>query len=104
MTALPRGAVMLDIAGTELEGEDRERLLHPMVGGVILFARNYVSPPQLDLLTQAIIELRSPPLLIAVDHEGGRIQRFRNGFSQLPAMRTLGELWDRSPFDAAEEA
>ena len=95
---------MLDIAGTELDREDRERLLHPMVGGVILLARNYVSPPQLDLLTEAILELRTPPLLIAVDHEGGRIQRFRHGFSELPAMRALGELWDRSPLDAAQEA
>src|SRR5436190_4688159 len=104
MTMLPRGPVMLDVAGTELNSEDRERILHPMVGGVILFARNYVSLAQLDLLTEAIGKLRDPPPLIAVDHEGGRVQRFREGFTGMPPMRRLGRLWDRAPLEAAAEA
>jgi beta-N-acetylhexosaminidase len=104
MTPLPRGPVMLDIAATELTAEDRERVLHPSVGGVILFTRNYATPAQLELLTGSILELRDPPLLIAVDHEGGRVQRFREGFTELPPMRTLGQLWDRDPPEAAREA
>jgi beta-N-acetylhexosaminidase len=104
MTPLPRGPVMLDIAGTELTAEDRERLLHPSVGGIILFARNYASPRQLGLLTGAILALRDPPLLIAVDHEGGRVQRFREGFSEIPPMRTLGQRWDYDAPGAADEA
>jgi beta-N-acetylhexosaminidase len=85
---------MLDIVGTELAADDRERLLHPLVGGVILFSRNFSSLGQLQELTAAIHRLRSPSLLIAVDHEGGRVQRFRQGFTAIPAMRELGRLWD----------
>jgi beta-N-acetylhexosaminidase len=102
--ALARGPVMLDVEGLELSGEDRARLLHPLVGGVILFARNYASPAQLAALTQAIHALRSPQLLIAVDHEGGRVQRFRDGFTAIPPMRTLGAHWDRDVAAAAGEA
>ena len=104
MTSLPRGPVMLDVAGIELTVEDRERLTHPSVGGVILFARNYASPRQLALLTGAILALRDPQLLIAVDHEGGRVQRFRDGFTELPPMRTLGQRWDHDALGAADEA
>lgn len=88
---------MLDVAGTELDADDRQRLQHPLVGGVILFARNYASPEQLDRLTAEIHALRNPPLIIAVDHEGGRVQRFRDGFTIIPAMRQLGHAWDANP-------
>jgi len=85
---------MLDVAGTRLTAEDRRRLLHPLVGGVILFSRNFESCGQLRQLTAEIHELRDPQLLIAVDHEGGRVQRFREGFTAIPPMRVLGKAWD----------
>ncbi|GAB1393290.1 beta-N-acetylhexosaminidase [Rhodocyclaceae bacterium] len=96
------GPLVIDVAGTELTEVERERLRHPLVGGVILFARNYREPQQLQALCQDIHALRSPPLLIAIDHEGGRVQRCREGFSRLPAMRQLGEWWDMSPNATAE--
>ncbi len=91
------GPIMLDIEGTQLAAVDRERLRHPLVGGVILFSRNYSSLRQLTELTAEIHSLRSSPLLIAVDHEGGRVQRFRENFTRLPAMRELGKIWDEHP-------
>ena len=91
------GPVMLDVVGKTLTAEDEARLRHPQVGGAILFARNYESPSQLCELTAAIRAVRSPPLLIAVDHEGGRVQRFREGFTKIPAMRELGKVWDEHP-------
>ncbi|HZV53930.1 MAG TPA: beta-N-acetylhexosaminidase [Rhodocyclaceae bacterium] len=94
------GPLMIDIAGTELSDLDRERLCHPLVGGIILFSRNYQSPEQLQALCAEIHALRQPPLLIAVDHEGGRVQRFRDGFTLLPAMRQLGEWWQKTPRSA----
>ncbi|NTV71752.1 MAG: beta-N-acetylhexosaminidase [Azonexaceae bacterium] len=97
MTHLPLGPLMIDIAGTELTNLDRQQLCHPLVGGIILFSRNYADPEQLSALTAAIHALRTPALLIAVDHEGGRVQRFRDGFTRLPAMATLGKLWDENP-------
>ena len=94
------GPVRLDIEGKELSEADRRRLCHPLTGGVILFSRNYESPSQLEELTGEIHRLRSPPLLIAVDHEGGRVQRFRDGFTRLPPMRALGAVWDEHPLRA----
>lgn len=94
------GPIMLDIEGTQLTVDDRRRLQHPLTGGVILFTRNYTSLRQLTELTEEIHSLRSPALLIAVDHEGGRIQRFRKGFTRLPAMRELGIIWDEHPVRA----
>jgi beta-N-acetylhexosaminidase len=96
--------VMLDIAGTSLASTDRDRIRHPSVGGVILFARNYESPAQLSRLTAQISALRDPAVVIAVDHEGGRVQRFREGFTPIPAMATLGVLWDADPGAASIEA
>lgn len=102
MSDLPLGPLMIDLAGTELTAGERERLAHPLVGGVILFSRNYSSPQQLRELTAAVKAVRNLP--IAVDHEGGRVQRFRDGFTRLPAMRSLGELWDRDQKAATEAA
>jgi beta-N-acetylhexosaminidase len=79
----------------ELGAVDRERLSHPAVGGVILFARNFSNREQLSRLCAEIHGLRAPPLLICADQEGGRVQRFREGFTRLPPMRRIGESWDR---------
>ncbi len=100
--ALPLGPLMIDLAGTELTALERQRLCHPLVGGLILFARNYASPQQLTRLTAEVHALRTPALLIAIDHEGGRVQRCRDGFTRLPPMRCLGTNWQASP-DAAKE-
>ncbi|CAM4057611.1 beta-N-acetylhexosaminidase [Bordetella muralis] len=100
-TLLPPGPVMVDVAGTTLTKAEKARLRHPLVGGVILFARNFESRKQLCELTRQIHGARHEPLMIAVDHEGGRVQRFReDGFTVLPAMRDLGVLWDRDPLTA----
>lgn len=98
------GPLMLDVAGTKLTDDDRRRLSHPLVGGVILFSRNYRDPAQLTALCEAIHGLKSAPLLIGVDHEGGRVQRFRDGFTRLPPMRAFGEVWDTHPQRARELA
>ena len=85
--------LIIDIAGTELSKQDRKRLKHPLVGGLILFARNWASREQLTALCHAIKKVRQD-LLICVDHEGGRVQRFKtDGFTHLPPMRALGQMW-----------
>lgn len=99
-----RGPVMLGVEGAALTPADRTRLAHPLVGGAILFTRNYVSRTQLTALTRDIHALRTPPLLIGVDHEGGRVQRFRDDFASVPPMRTLGVAYDRDRDAALREA
>jgi beta-N-acetylhexosaminidase len=101
---LPLGPAVIDVAGTALTDADRNRLRHPAAGGVILFSRNYENPEQLSLLTQEIEKLREPAPVICVDHEGGRVQRFRDGFSAIPPMRELGRLWDRDRTAARDTA
>ena len=96
--------LVIDIAGTALTDDDRRRLAHPLVGGLILFARNWQSRAQLSQLSADIKRLR-PDLLICVDHEGGRVQRFRtDGFTHLPPMRALGELWMQDAMRAQDAA
>lgn len=94
MNPISYGPLLIDVAGVVLTDEERTRLINPLVGGAILFSRNYVDPVQLKSLCSEIHALRSPRLLIAIDHEGGRVQRCREGFTRLPAMRRLGKWWD----------
>ncbi|WP_454731881.1 MULTISPECIES: beta-N-acetylhexosaminidase [Cupriavidus] len=98
------GPVVLDVKGKQLDAEDVRRISHPLTGGVILFARNFESRVQLQTLTQDIRAVRED-VLICIDHEGGRVQRARtDGFTHLPAMARLGELWDRDVLAATKAA
>lgn len=89
------GPIMTDVQGLVLTDEDRELLEHPAIGGVILFSRNFADDQQLHELIGSIGELRTPPLLIAVDQEGGRVQRFTDGFTRLPPLRWFGQQFNR---------
>jgi len=101
---MSHGPVMLDLAGTALTAQEREMLAHPAAGGVILFSRNYVSTEQITDLITDIHSLRSPSLLVAVDQEGGRVQRFKKGFIELPPAAWFGELYRSNPVRATSTA
>lgn len=85
---------MLDLRGTDIAPDEYELLRHPAAGGVILFSRNFESIAQLSALVRAIHEVREPHLLVAVDHEGGRVQRFHGDLTRLPACALLGKVYD----------
>ena len=96
--------LIIDVDGLTLTKQDRQRLKHPLVGGIILFARNWKNREQLTTLCDSIKQIRKD-LLICVDHEGGRVQRFRtDGFTHLPTMRTLGDLWMKDTMKATKAA
>ena len=98
------GPLMISLEGTALGQNERKWLASPVVGGVILFSRNFVDPEQLTALVAEVHSLRSPPLLVAVDQEGGRVQRFREPFTELPPMRALGHRYDVDPRAARSAA
>ncbi|WP_454904137.1 beta-N-acetylhexosaminidase [Variovorax gossypii] len=104
LAARPHAPLIIDVAATELNAADRRRLANPLVGGVIHFSRNWHDRAQMTALNAEIKAIR-PDLLICVDHEGGRVQRFRtDGFTRLPSMRALGELWMRDAMRATQAA
>ena len=102
------GPLIIDVQGFALTSREREMLSHPWVGGVIYFTRNFESKTQIRELSREIHSIRREvgraPLLICIDHEGGRVQRFRDGFTEIPAMSTLGQLWDSHQPDAQAKA
>ncbi len=98
------GPVMLDLDGCCLNDEDQRLLQYPLAGGIILFTRNFKSAEQLNELIKEIKTLRDPALLIAVDHEGGRVQRFKEPFTVIPALRVLGAKYDENPDIALQDA
>lgn len=102
--SLARGPVMVGVAGLTLTDDEKRQLSHPLVGGVILFRRNFNSIEQLRALCAEIHQLRTPALLIAADHEGGRVQRFISGFTRLPPMRRLGAVWQSDAAHARQLA
>jgi beta-N-acetylhexosaminidase len=103
-TPLALGPVIVDVVGLSLTEADVTRLQHPLVGGVILFARNFESKKQVAALCSQIHAVRTPRLLICVDHEGGRVQRFKKGFTAIPPMRELGIQWDTDVLGASKRA
>ncbi|MDH5483744.1 MAG: beta-N-acetylhexosaminidase, partial [Gammaproteobacteria bacterium] len=98
------GPVMLDLVGTSISPEEREMIQHPQAGGLILFSRNYESPEQITELVREVHSLRTPHLLVAVDQEGGRVQRFREGFSRIPPAATYGAIYRTNPRQARQMA
>jgi len=98
------GSLIIDIAGTSLTPEDKNILEHPLIGGIIFFSRNYESREQLSQLITQIRQSRQKPLLLLVDQEGGRVQRFKEGFAALPPMAEYGALYEQDPFKAAQQA
>lgn len=98
------GPVMVDVGGYTLTDDDRHLLLNPLVGGVILFSRNFESENQIFSLIKEIKKLRNPALLVAIDHEGGRVQRFKDPFTTIPALNVLGKKYDEAPDIALEHA
>ncbi len=98
------GPLQIGLAGLEVSAEERDWLKHPAVGGVVLFTRNYQDLAQLTDLTAAIIAIAGRDLLISVDHEGGRVQRFRDGFTRLPALNVLGKMYANSASNALDFA
>jgi beta-N-acetylhexosaminidase len=97
------GSIMMDVSGLTLTNLEKQQLAKASIGGVILFSRNFKDIYQVKSLIQSI-RLTNQNLLIAVDHEGGRVQRFREGFTHLPAMAKLGEIYDQNPDHALEQA
>ena len=98
------GPVMMDLAGTGISAEEQELLENPLVGGVILFTRNFESIEQITALVKHIHSVRSPHLLVAIDHEGGRVQRFHQGFTRLPPSNVFGKMFDKEPEKARKYA
>jgi len=98
------GPVMLDLIGTKISDQERELLLHPQTGGVILFTRNFESIAQIRDLVDEIHQLREPRLLVAIDHEGGRVQRFRDGFTHIPPARNIGLIYNKDKAKGREFA
>ena len=98
------GPLLIGLSGQELAPADRDLLRHPATGGVVLFTRNYRAPLQLAQLTAAIREESGRELVIAVDHEGGRVQRFRNGFTRLPPLALIGRMAEDDPALAGDLA
>ena len=96
------GRLIIDIEGSELSQNDIDILRHPYIGGVILFARNFISMEQVASLISGIKELRSPSLVVYLDHEGGRVQRFKNGLTILPSVDSLGIKYNDKPHEAIE--
>ena len=94
---MARGNVLVDVSGLCLSNDDRERLRQPATGGVVLFAENFQTREQLSALVAEIQAIRSPRLFVAVDQEGGRVQRFREEFVRLPAARRFGDIYDSDP-------
>ena len=100
----PLGPILIGLAGTEVSSEEVSWLSHPAVGGVVLFTRNYRDLSQLSELTASILDSAGRDLLICVDHEGGRVQRFRDGFTRLPALAVLGKMYAESAPNALAKA